>query len=1293
VTSVHFETLLTRRFGVQWTPRKDGNGYEIESVPEALIKALSSRRIAIDSRVQEKLIPEFVEEYGRMPNQRELASMYQGANLALRHGKDGLVDWKATRELWAERCIERAGERLESVAPRAWGYGDPGSREAGDPEPGPDARARVARMALEAVQSARPTWRRADLLAAVCRLMPRVAMDPAEAVRGVESLTDEILAGRFGRVVSLEAPGPVEIPAELMRADGKSVFERHGGGRYATAGRLALEEEIVSLARGRAPAVTRELAAELLGAGVGELEDALYGRMADAMERTTATEVRLDQAAIVWHMVTSGNQVDVVNAAAGSGKTTLASMEARIWEEAGGDVIGIAPSQSATQTLSAGIERSLNTAQFLGHVPGERGARGAVAVSAGSLAVVDEGSMVSTADLADVLRHISARGGKISLLGDVHQLQAVESGGGFSMLARLLGYASLPQPVRMREQWERDASARLRTGDLSSLGEYDEHGRIRGGSQEAMLEAAARAYVALAGEGKDALLVVSTHELRHELARRVQGYLADRGVVDTRVTTRLGSGQGAGAGDVVVCTANDNRVSTGDGKTLNNHGLFLVEQIAGREMTLRRVLDAAPDGGRVLAEESFTYADTSRFELGYAVTQHAAQSRTVSTGLAVVSGSETAEGAYVALTRGRDRNLVYVFSESPRKADPAPGFKPAEEIGRHERLSSYRAGEQDFIRSTSEDALAVLAEVFSRSGEELAATEYQARQLAQADNLAELGTVWSALTGRVHEARYADVAREASGGTLEDTHTARWLHRSMRNAELAGLGAEQVVREVVARSPLTGSRDTAAVIDYRLCRATEGLVPVEVRPFADQVPYVDSAPLQRFLGELATAMDERQARIGEHAARHPEHWADALGPVPEEPVARLEWERRAGQVGAYSEMFAFNHPTESIGAEPGPISPDKRAMWYQAHVALDGRTGHEVGDMSDGALELRVRSFQAETAWAPRDVSLALGAVRRDLGDAQIEAVNRDAEARTARERGDGELAARHEELAASARAREQAYAGHEQVLAGLAGDRAQWDAATGRQRRVAVAAHRELARRHPDRELEPIKSAEPEPVRDTDTELDVERLRAERAEFADRLAERESMRVPEEDHEYGDSGFAFRPDDGRDHGPILVPPRHEIEPSDSAGSGGGDSGIIGYRQRIGPAGRGEFLRDHSCPPSSGVPNAGRQRAPTYSTGIAPRLTGSRLAAACASTASTRRPAGTAMSPSLATPSGVTSTRPRRTPGNRPRPRTAGSSRTLQPPRRPRPTRRHERSSSYAGSGGAQNAMARSRRA
>ena len=58
--------------------------------------------------------------------------------------------------------------------------------------------------------------------------------------------------------------------------------------------------------------------------------------------------------------------------------------------------------------------------------------------------------MLSGPDLADLIAYARARGAKIILAGDISQLQAVENGGGMSLLADALGYARLAEPVRFR---------------------------------------------------------------------------------------------------------------------------------------------------------------------------------------------------------------------------------------------------------------------------------------------------------------------------------------------------------------------------------------------------------------------------------------------------------------------------------------------------------------------------------------------------------------------------------------------------------------------------------------------------------------------------------------------------------------------------------------------------------------------------------------------------------------------------------------------------------------------------
>src|SRR5437588_2078378 len=117
--------------------------------------------------------------------------------------------------------------------------------------------------------------------------------------------------------------------------------------------------------------------------------------------------------------------------------------------------------------------------------------------------------------------------------------------------------------------------ASLREGKVAALADYAEHGRIRAGSAEKFLEAAAQAYVAHRLEGRGSLLIARSHELRREACRRVRGGLQHLG----GPSIEIADGQRATVGDLIVCTRNDHSVDAAEGKTLANMHVLRIESI------------------------------------------------------------------------------------------------------------------------------------------------------------------------------------------------------------------------------------------------------------------------------------------------------------------------------------------------------------------------------------------------------------------------------------------------------------------------------------------------------------------------------------------------------------------------------------------------------------------------------------------------------------------------------------------------------------------------------------------
>jgi len=164
-----------------------------------------------------------------------------------------------------------------------------------------------------------------------------------------------------------------------------------------------------------------------------------------------------------------------------------------------------------------------------------------------------------------------------------------------------------------------------------------------------------------------------------------------------------------------------------------------VEAVARSGLIVRRALDAdSRTGQRRWTDRTFVYANYGESELGYAVTDHTAQGRTVHTGLAVITGTEDRQHAYVALSRGTDVNLAYVFTTSPKRADPAPGPRPAPELARYDQIHPERTGVRapDPRPAPPGTALAVLASVLARDSQQRSPT-----------NQSGTGTLWVDASG------------------------------------------------------------------------------------------------------------------------------------------------------------------------------------------------------------------------------------------------------------------------------------------------------------------------------------------------------------------------------------------------------------------------------------------------------------------------------------------------------------------------------------------------------------------
>jgi conjugative relaxase-like TrwC/TraI family protein len=1196
IFGAHLRAEMTQRFDVEWVPRKDGDGQEIKGITRAQIEKYSTRTQRIGDKTRD-LVDAWTREHGQEPNRRQLLYLQQAATMASRENKpEGDINWDDYLAKWAPKWEAGDGSSLAAVAGKVSSLRgpddaprEPGSAQATDAQTqlSADAQTRVMQAALARVQQREPAWTRADLMREIADCMPPEAaqMTPADSVALVDELTGRAIAGEAGQVVSLEAPDHLDTPGYLIRElDGKSMYTRPGVERFTTGVQIAREEELLATAaKEGAPHLTRERAAQLLGATPGELEAAARTRASEPT-RQLPNGMSMAQAAALYQSLTSDRTGYPTVGPAGTGKTHVAAMAARMWPD---DVVFLAPSQAAANVLRQATGNRYpvyNNAQFLGHTEDERGVRGPVPIGPRTLILMDESSMTPIADLGDVARYAADNDSTFRLFGDDGQLTAPEGGGGLPLLTRNQEHVQLAEPKRFEAAWEADASLRLRGGDTAILDEYEQQGRIRGGGTlDEVMDEAARQYLAGYLQGKDVLLMTQSNDHARELSARIRDELQHLGLVGRGSEASLREGAKASAGDLIVTRKNDHDQGIANGDA------WRVEHVNGDTITMRKMLDADRETGeRRFAGETVTYeaakegADLAYAEdlaledeqgeasrpadLGYSVTGHTGQGRTVWQGNALFTGTENRNWAYPALTRGTNGNYAWVVGQPPKVADPAPGTRAAPELERQARVERERAGlpaeprtltalEKELAREPKD----VLADVLERDGTVYSALETRQRNLANADHLGRLHAIWEGETREPVNARYERELRGQLPDHLKDAKLsghATWLYRTLRDAEAAGLDSKGMLARAVGSQPLTGTRDVAAVVDARVRGQASGLVPQQPRPWAERVPEDDRQDRREYLTRVGKAMDDRARRLGEHTAEAKPPWAErAFGPVPDGAGERQAWQDRAAPVAAYREMFGWGDPDEPIGPEP-VNSPEARQQWHAAFAALGPVDGQDLRGLADGQLLLRRDAYERETAWAPQWVAGELRQARTGADDADRNAVLSAARAEAARKQEEHEQASLHDALARSQRAMAGQYRGLEARFAATMEARKDWEETTRQQRHDALAAHTEYVRRHPGTDLPPLKSAEPErPAEEEQTKLNVPELEpweppawladmTERTRKAnEEIADRRSMKVPDEDPELpGRHAWPASMTLTRDA--ILQPPPPQIPPA-----------------------------------------------------------------------------------------------------------------------------------------------------
>lgn len=659
------------RLGVVWGPVDRNGQADIVGVPEELVSRYSTRRRAAEGEAKARIADSEV-ALGRSLTAPERRGVYQRAVLVTRtakahpeSGDEGLHDrWRADAvdagfapEDWlgtvVDRCDRRPGIGLEV-----------------------DVEAVVGECLAE-LSTALSTWSRRHVVHQVARRAPVRLGGAEEARHWVEQVAEAVLA--HPSVVHLAAPAP-EVPEDLCRRDGRSVYEAHGAPRYSTLATLAREQEVLdAMVAGRDAerAVADPLAVDVA------IEDHGLGE---------------DQAEAVRRLGLEGEALSCVVGPAGAGKSRAMGAAAQAWVDSDIAVRGLAVSAAAAGVLQAEAGIASETiAKFLYEHDRPGGPEENWRLRRGEVVVIDEAAMVASADLARVIALATKSQAKVVLVGDHRQLGAVEAGGLFRLLAAETEAAELTGVRRFHTEWEYQASLRLREGDKSVVEDYSHHGRIVGGDREAMVEEAFVRWELARAKGDSVVVCAADHATVDELATRARAARVEAGEVEAEGI--VAGNHVVGVGDEIVTCRNDRRLVTSGRGWVRNGDRW---QVLARQGDDSLLVEDLAGLGRVVLPGDYVRAEVA---LAYAVTIHKAQGLTVDRCILLVDGATTAEGLYVGMTRGRASNVALAVCDDAEAEHPPSRARSETEV----MLAAMS-------RSAAEvAALEALREAFARS--------------------------------------------------------------------------------------------------------------------------------------------------------------------------------------------------------------------------------------------------------------------------------------------------------------------------------------------------------------------------------------------------------------------------------------------------------------------------------------------------------------------------------------------------------------------------------------------------
>jgi len=842
------QQYVTEKTGLQFEPRMQ-NGkpiHEIVGISDETIRAFSSRRGDISAEL-DRVKAKFVADNGYEPSEKQLIKLAQQATLATRPAKaearslENLhTEWVAAAHALSEHGVHVPVDHqlAESLKTASTQYEQNTLQSVRQEAYSTPLEAHTDAV-LSRLEEARSTWRRTHINAETTRYVRELGLNETQDKGLISSIRQSIVEDSL----PLHIKDTRLTPREYLRKDGTSQYRRIDAELFTSERVLAAENKILDAAsRAVIPASTVDVFE--LAAQKRRAELAAQGHTLPA-----------GQEAMARAFATSDKFLVVGIGAAGAGKTSSTRLAVDAIEASGNRVIGMAPTAAAAAVMRSEMRINADTVDKI--LTDWQSCKKPLDVRPGDVLLVDEAGMIATPKMEKILTLAQERGALVRALGDYRQLSAVGSGGALRLVDREIGAVHLDELFRFKNPEEATATLSLREPPLVGTDKpfewYKDNNRVVAGDADAMIEDVFRKYSADVTAGKQSIMIASTNETVTRLNDLAQAHAIEHGQVSTGAgAVALHNSSRAHLGDTIVTRKNARRLVVNSGQDFVKNG------------DLWRVTDLHDDGritaqhlahgGKVTLPAGYVQESV---ELGYASTIHRAQGSTVDTAHALVDASTDRSGAYVALTRGREHNQLYVALADGEKRDDV-----LDRItGAYERdLTVHESVDQ--LRAEHRNIASLIAQHEDIS--ELATQKVMEPYLMEGMSRVTEHSVRDKDSGQIIDHTPANGVEDAKAVLASPAWPA--LAHDMGEAYRHGVDPAALVERAYSHRPLEASdqgaeaKDYAAVMQWRV---------EKLNVDAQKVHEMAERP-------LSYLSDEHLARLVDQAAKRTQPMADRL---------------------------------------------------------------------------------------------------------------------------------------------------------------------------------------------------------------------------------------------------------------------------------------------------------------------------------------------------------------------------------------------------------------------------------